>query len=143
MSFWEPCWACRVMRGEIAAGVVAETPEVVVAINPFPLTDGHALVLPRQHVANVYELPDTLAGPLLSMASRIARAAKAAYSAEGVTLRQNNDAASDQHLFHFHLHVIPRFEGDVVRFSRTPEWITEDEQRIMAGKLSQTLSRVI
>lgn len=143
MSFWEPCWACRAMRGEIAAGVVTETPDVVVVINPFPLTDGHALVLPRKHVANVYEMPDDLAGPVLAMASRIARGAKLAFAAEGITLRQNNDAASDQHLFHFHLHVVPRFEGDSASFNRVPEWITESEQRAMAGKLSRALSRVV
>lgn len=72
--------------------------------------------MPRRHVANIYELPDDLAGPLLATAAEIARVVKRAFSAEGITLRQNNDPASDQHLFHFHLHVIPRYTGDTERF---------------------------
>lgn len=116
---WEPCWACRVMAGETFGCVVAESPDVLVMLNPFPLTAGHALVLPRRHVRDLYELPDDLAGPILSAAARVARAAKRAFGAAGVTLRQNNGAASDQHLFHFHLHVIPRFDGDLERFNAT------------------------
>lgn len=128
MSFWEPCWACRVIEGEVKAGVVTETSDVIVVINPFPLANGHTLVMPKVHVSNVYELPERLAGPVLAMASRIASATKAAYQADGITLRQNNDAASDQHLFHFHLHVIPRFNGDAEHFGREPELVSQDQQ---------------
>jgi len=76
--------------------------------------------MPREHIANIYDLPDRLSGPVLSTAARIARAAKAAFRADGITLRQNNDAASDQHLFHFHLHVIPRFTADGDPFRSAP-----------------------
>lgn len=143
MSFWEPCWACRVIQGKMAAGIITEAPEVVVAINPFPLAAGHALVLPRQHIRDLYELGDDLAGPILAMASRIARAQKVAFGAAGVTLRQNNGAASDQHLFHFHLHVVPRFEGDGAAFARDPSHIAESEQQSMARKLSDALACVV
>lgn len=141
MSFWEPCWACRVVRGEAAAGVVTQGPDVIVAINPFPLAAGHALVMPCRHIPDIYDLPGDLAGPVLAMAARIARAARQAFRADGVTLRQNNGAASDQHLFHFHLHVIPRFDGDAARFVRSPAWIPEQEQQTMAAELAQMLSR--
>ena len=134
-SFWEPCWACRVIEGEFPGGVVTETRDVLVAMNPFPVNAGHALVLPRRHVENIYELPDELAGPILAMAARVARAAKRAFEADGVTLRQNNERASDQHLFHFHLHVIPRFEGDADRFS-APAQLASD------AALAETASRL-
>ena len=82
-----------------------------------------------------YELSDDeIAGAILSIAARIARAAKRAFSADGITLRQNNDAASDQHLFHFHLHVIPRFEGDADRFNSTPDISSREEQEQAATK---------
>jgi histidine triad (HIT) family protein len=119
-DFWDPCWACRVINGDNAGCVVIESPDVVVLINPLGVTSGHALVVPRRHIRNLYELPDALAGPILSTAARVARAAKRAFAADGVTLRQNNEAASDQHLFHFHLHVIPRFDGDQERFNAPP-----------------------
>jgi histidine triad (HIT) family protein len=134
-SFWEPCWACRVIAGEPVGCVVIETEEVLVLINPFALTPGHALVVPRGHVENLYELPDELAAPILSTAARVARASKRAFAADGVTLRQNNGAASDQHLFHFHLHVIPRFDGDAGQFDASPQLAGHAEQEAWAARL--------
>ncbi len=137
-NFWEPCWACRVTAGETYGCVVAETRDVLVLLNPFPSAPGHALVVPRRHVRDLYELPDELAGPVLSTAARVARAAKSAFGADGVTLRQNNGAASDQHLFHFHLHVIPRFEGDGEAFGAAPRpagRAEQEEERRSAAEL--------
>ena len=139
MSFWEPCWACRLVHGESCGQVVADTPDVIVAINPFAASPGHALIMPRVHIPNIYELPDSLAGPILAMAARVARAAKSAFQADGITLRQNNDPASDQHLFHFHLHVIPRFEGDAQRFAAPAPLAPEAEQAAMAQRLRAVL----
>ena len=119
--------------------IVAQDEIVVVVINPFPLNPGHVLVIPRQHVESIYELPDALAGPVLSTAVRVARIAKRVFSAEGVTLRQNNGAASDQHLFHFHLHVVPRFAGDGERFNAQPKQISAKEQEMMGERLRQGL----
>lgn len=60
MSLWEAWWAWRVIDGERRRGVVVQTEDVVVAINPLPLGPGHALVLPRQHIADLHELPGQL-----------------------------------------------------------------------------------
>lgn len=139
-SFWEPCWACRVMAAETFGCVVSESREVVVLLNPFPLSPGHALVVPRGHVRDLYELPDDLAGPILSTAARVARAAKSAFAAHGVTLRQNNEAASDQHLFHFHLHVIPRFKGDLERFNAVPRPASRAAQEEAAARLRRAMA---
>ena len=138
-SFWEPCWACRVAAGEPCGCVVEESPDVLVVLNPFAVGPGHALVVPRRHVRDLYELPDGLAGPVLSTAARVARAARRAFAADGVTLRQNNGAASDQHLFHFHLHVIPRFEGDLERFNAGPRQAGRAEQEEAAARLRLAL----
>ena len=134
-SFWEPCWACRVLGGEFPGAVVTATRDVLVTMNPFPVNGGHALVLPRRHIENVYELPDELAGPVLSMAARVAWAAKRVFGADGVTLRQNNEPASDQHLFHFHLHVIPRFDGDADRLNAQPQLASDAALAETAARL--------
>jgi histidine triad (HIT) family protein len=138
-NFREPCWACRVISGEPVGCVVAGSEQVLVLINPFSLSPGHALVVPRRHIKNLYELPDELSAPILSTAARVARAVKRAFAAEGITLRQNNEAASDQHLFHFHLHVIPRFHGDLERFNATPPLARLDEQEAAASRLRLAL----
>ena len=112
-------------------------------MNPFPLTPGHALVVPRQHVRNLYELPEQLAGPTLALGARVARAAKLAFAADGITLRQNNEPASDQHLFHFHLHVVPRFEGDAERFGAPPQRASRAEQEDGAARLRVALDNEV
>ena len=140
LNFWTPCWVCRVIDGEPVGDVVAETHDVLVLLNPFPLSDGHALVVPREHIENIYDLPEEMAGPLLTMAARVARAAKRAFAADGITLRQNNEAASDQHLFHFHLHVIPRLVGDDERFATAPTLADRDLQRASASRLREALA---
>ncbi|HZG50967.1 MAG TPA: HIT domain-containing protein [Pyrinomonadaceae bacterium] len=134
-NFWEPCWACRVIAGEGVGCIVTETEQALVLINPFSVAAGHALVVPRRHFENLYELPDELAAPILSTAAVIARAAKRAFAADGITLRQNNEAASDQHLFHFHLHVIPRYAGDLERFNTPPPLAARAEQETWASRL--------
>ena len=139
-DFWDPCWACRVLAGEPVGTIVSQSAGVAILVNPFPLTAGHVLVVPRRHIENVYALPDEIAGPVLSAASRAARAIKRTYAAEGVTLRQNNEPASDQHLFHFHLHVIPRFRGDSERFAASPVLASRAEQEAVAERLRAALA---
>jgi diadenosine tetraphosphate (Ap4A) HIT family hydrolase len=73
---------------------------------------GHCLVVTRAHIPNIYELPHTLSAPILRTVSAAARASRKAFSADGVSLRQNNDAASGQDVFHLHFHIVPRFVGD-------------------------------
>ena len=89
MNFWEPCRACRVIAGAAAGRVVTETEQVLVLINPFPLSAGHALVVPRRHIENLYELPDELAAPTLSTAARVARG-------EACVQRLRRDAQAEQ-----------------------------------------------
>jgi histidine triad (HIT) family protein len=135
-----PCWVCAVVDGTTKAFVVLDTPDVLVLAAPLAMSPGHALVVPRRHVRDVYTLPDDLAGPILSTASRVARAAKRAFAADGVALRQHNDSAGGQDVFHFHLHVIPRFAGDAERFNAPPQLITFHEQERVAERLRTALS---
>lgn len=139
-NFWKPCWACRVISGEKGVGcIVTETEDLIVAINPFSLNIGHSLVMPREHFRNLYELTDQIAAEILPMAAKVARAAKQAFDADGITLRQNNEAASDQHLFHFHLHVVPRFAGDTDIFNAAPKESSREAQEAAAAKLRAAL----
>jgi histidine triad (HIT) family protein len=134
-----PCWVCAVVDGTTPACVVLDTPAVLVLASPLAMNPGHALVVPRRHVRDVYTLPDELAGPILTTAARVARAAKRAFAADGVALRQHNDTAGGQDVFHFHLHVIPRFTGDAERFA-APRLIPGDEQARVAERLKVGLA---
>jgi len=75
-------------------------------------SEGHIIIVPNAHVENLYDLNDAQAEAVLVAAKQIARAMKLAYACDGITLLQNNEPAGDQHAFHFHLHVFPRYEND-------------------------------
>lgn len=135
-----PCWVCAVVDGGAEAYRAAETPDVLVLASPVALNPGHALIVPRRHVRDLYTLPEALAGPVLAMASRVARVAKRAFAADGITLRQHNDVAGGQEVFHFHLHVVPRFTGDAERFAAPPRLISVEEQQHVAERLRSALA---
>lgn len=74
--------------------------------------EGHVIVVPNEHFENMYDLPDEVGGRIFSVAQKVALALKETYRCDGITIRQNNEPASEQHVFHYHLHVFPRYEGD-------------------------------
>ena len=94
--------------------VVLREPDVLafVASHQWPQNPGHAVVIPRQHFENLYELPDSLAVPIQAATRRIALALKAAYGCAGISTRQHNEPAGNQEVWHYHVHVFPRFAGD-------------------------------
>ena len=79
---------------------------------------GHALVIPLAHHENIYQLPDDLAGHVLRMARRVAIAMRRGYPCDGVTVRQNNEPAGGQDVWHLHTHVVPRHAGDSLHRSQ-------------------------
>ena len=135
-----PCWVCAVVARTTSAFVVVDAPDVLALVAPLALAPGHTLVVPRRHVRDIYTLPEALAGPVLATASRVAAAAKRAFAADGITLRQNNDVAGGQEVFHFHLHVVPRFTGDAERFNAPPRLLSGSEQQQIADRLRTALA---
>ena len=85
-----------------------------VFINSFFIegNEGHLIVVPNKHFETLYELNSEYAHAIIDTAQKMAIAVKKAYRCDGITLRQNNEPAGDQHAFHFHLHIFPRFDGD-------------------------------
>lgn len=74
--------------------------------------EGHPLIVPTKHVENLYDLPPETAHRIIEIAQRVAIALKQVRACDGVTIIQNNEPAGDQHAFHYHMHVVPRFDGD-------------------------------
>ena len=106
------CLFCRIVRGEIPARTVREDERTVAFLDIAPATRGHLLVIPRAHAADLTEIaPDDLAACAVA-AQDLARRVLGRLGADGVNLIQSNRAAAWQSVFHFHLHVIPRYVGD-------------------------------
>jgi histidine triad (HIT) family protein len=108
----ENCIFCQIIAGKAPAAIVYRDEQVIAFMALNQVTQGHTLVVPIRHVKDIYELPDDLAGPLLSTAAHIARGNKRAFQADGMMLWQLNERAGGQSVFHLHIHVIPRYLGD-------------------------------
>ena len=110
--------------------IVYEDDDVLVVPSKHQKADnhGHCLVATRDHIPNVYDLPPEVAAPVLRAVSAAARASRKAFGADGVSVRQNNEPAGGQDVFHLHFHVVPRFVGD--RFERGPYETVEEHRRI-------------
>lgn len=111
----DTCLFCRIVRGELTPGVLAYHDDQT-AVFPSrlqqPRNRGHMLVVPTRHVEQIYGVDGDLAGPLMMTLARVAAAVKAVWSADGVSVRQNNERHGGQDVFHLHFHVVPRFAGD-------------------------------
>jgi histidine triad (HIT) family protein len=108
------CVFCEIVAGQREREVVLEDVDVVAFLNRYPATTGHVLVVPRIHRRDIWEIQKREAESAMAAAWRLAMAARDGLGAEGVNLRQNSGTLSGQDVFHFHLHVVPRYENDTV-----------------------------
>jgi histidine triad (HIT) family protein len=139
------CVFCRIVCGELTPDVVAfldNHTAVFPSRHQWPANRGHMLVVPVRHVAQIYGIDSDLAGPLMTTLARVASAVKEVWSADGVSIRQNNEPHGGQDVFHVHFHVIPRFADDGFnnghdRFVEVPL----DERIAQAAKVSEALAR--
>lgn len=106
------CIFCKIANGEIPSTTLYEDKDFRVILDLGPATRGHALLLPKEHYANLFELDDALASKALVTAKMVAAKMKNALHSDGFNLVQNNGEAAGQTVFHFHMHLIPRYEND-------------------------------
>ncbi len=132
------CLFCRIVAGELEATKVDEAERAVAFMDINPATRGHALVVPRAHAADLQAVdPDDLAACALA-AQRLAARMRERLGAAGVNLLNSSGAAAWQTVFHFHIHVIPRYEGDPLRLpwqpaSGEPDAIAEAARALTTG----------
>lgn len=130
------CIFCKIAAGEIPSKTLYEDEQFRVILDLGPATKGHALILPKEHYANLYELPDEMAGAVLKLAKKMATVMTEKLGCDGFNLVQNNGEVAGQTVFHFHMHLIPRYENDgqVIGWnagSVTPEELEEIKNTIV------------
>ena len=123
----QSCIFCKIANGEIPSTTLYEDEDFRVILDMGPATRGHALLLPKEHYANLVELHEELAAKALVTAKKAAARMKDALGAEGFNLVQNNGEAAGQTVFHFHMHLIPRYENDGAGITWTPGSTTPEE----------------
>jgi histidine triad (HIT) family protein len=101
----------KILRGEIPAHRVYEDDDTIAFMDVMPQGPGHALVLPKARSRNLLDADPATLGRLMQTVQKIARAVKEAFEADGVMVIQYNEASAGQSVFHFHVHVVPRFAG--------------------------------
>lgn len=128
------CVFCKIINGELPSAKVYEDEHVFAFLDLSQVTKGHTLVIPKEHVPNVYELPEEVAANLFKAVPKIANAVKKAYEPIGLNVLNNNGEAAGQSVFHIHLHIIPRYgKGDgfgAVWKTHNDDYTQEDLQEI-------------
>lgn len=108
----DSCVFCRIVARQLPASVVYEDDQVLAFMNIAQANPGHVLVTLKDHAANVFVLDDAMAAAAFRAAARVARAVQDAFDPPGLSIYQANGAAAGQTVLHFHLHVLPRWDGD-------------------------------
>ena len=129
----ENCIFCKIANGEIPAATLYEDSDFRVILDLGPASKGHALILPKAHAANIYELPDETAGKAMILAKHMATRLTRELKCEGFNIVQNHGEIAGQTVFHFHMHLIPRYQGDNVGITWKPGKLTDkDREEILA-----------
>ena len=106
------CIFCKLANGDIPTTTLYEDEDFRIIFDGSPATVGHALIIPKDHVADVLEITDELQAKAYVLAKKAAAVLVEVFGADGINILQNTGSAAGQTVFHFHIHLIPRYEGD-------------------------------
>ena len=121
------CIFCKLANGEIPTATIYEDDEFKVILDLGPATKGHALILPKEHYANIYEIDEEVAGRAFKLAKKMVTKLTEVLGCDGYNIVQNNGEAAGQTVFHFHMHLIPRYENDGQHILWNPGESTPEE----------------
>lgn len=123
------CIFCKIVAGEIPSNTIYEDDEFKVILDASPASRGHSLILPKEHYADIYEIDEEAAGRAMKLAKKLAIRMTEALSCDGLNILQNNHEVAGQTVFHFHMHLIPRYKDaentDILRWEQ--ETFTAEE----------------
>lgn len=120
------CIFCKIANGEIPSATLYEDEDFRVILDLGPASKGHALILPKAHAANIYEISDDMAAKAMILAKKMATKMTEALKCDGFNIVQNNGEPAGQTVFHFHMHLIPRYKGDGVGLTWTPGELSDE-----------------
>jgi histidine triad (HIT) family protein len=135
----DDCIFCKIANGDIPSATVYEDEDFRAILDLGPASNGHALILPKEHFADLCELDEAVAAKVLSVASKIGKAMKQGLGCAGFNVVQNNGEAAGQTVMHFHVHVIPRYENGPRMVEWTPGENTDAEREEILGKIKAAL----
>ena len=132
----DDCIFCKLACGDIPTSTLYEDERFRVILDAGPATKGHALILPKDHYANIFEIDEETLRDLIVLGKKLATVMKERLGCDGVNLVQNNGEVAGQTVFHFHLHVIPRYKDDGQRIG----WVPKEADPAVQEELTSLLS---
>lgn len=133
----ENCIFCKIAAGEIPSATIYEDDDFRVILDIEPASKGHALILPKEHFANLYELSDEVAAKALLVAKKVISKMTDIVGCDGYNVVQNNGVAAGQTVFHFHIHLIPRYKEDQVNITWKQGSLTEEVKAEILSKMNE------
>ena len=131
----ENCIFCKILNGEIPSAKLYEDEDFAIILDVGPASLGHALILPKEHYGNLFEMPEELISKCMNLAKVWGDKLVKGLNADGLNLVQNNGIAAGQTVVHYHLHLIPRYEGDSVGELWTPGTLSEEQKKEILEKV--------
>ena len=131
------CIFCKIAAGEIPSATLYEDDDFRVILDIEPASKGHALILPKEHYANLYELDDELAAKAMVLAKKMITKLTAILGCDGYNVVQNNGTVAGQTVFHFHMHLIPRYQGDGVKLGWKQGTLTDEVKEEILTKIRE------
>jgi histidine triad (HIT) family protein len=132
------CVFCAIAAHKAPATIVYEDSDTIAFLDRYPMREGHTLVIPKRHARDAFEVPPDDAAATARTAIRVASAIRRALGCDGVNIFQSSGRAAGQSVFHYHVHVLPRWEGDgLIRLQRDPS------ARLGATEVASRISRAI
>ena len=131
------CVFCKLANGIWATNSIYEDEDFRVILDIEPASKGHALILPKEHYANLYELSDELLAKVLLVAKKVITAMTEVLGCDGYNVLQNNGEAAGQTVFHFHMLLIPRYKDDDVNIKWKPGTLTEELKAEIVSKMNK------
>lgn len=131
----DDCIFCKLANGVFDTNVIYEDDDFTVILDVNPATKGHALILPKEHYANIYEIDEETAGKAFGLARKLSTQMTKKLNCDGFNILQNNGEAAGQTVFHFHMHLIPRYKDDHALLQWKPAKPSEEELKSLCELL--------
>lgn len=133
----ENCVFCNLANGIWDSATLYEDEDFRVVLDLGPAAKGHALILPKEHYANIYEIPEEKAAKAMLLAKKMATVMTEALGCDGFNIVQNNGEAAGQTVFHFHMHLIPRYEGEEDFLKWNPGTLTDEMRDDILSRMKE------
>ena len=129
------CIFCKIAAGEIPSATLYEDDDFRVILDLGPASKGHALIIPKEHYRNLYDIDEELASKAIILAKKMVKKMTDVLGCDGYNIVQNNEEAAGQTVFHFHMHLIPRYKDDKVGLGWNMGKLTDQDRDEILGKM--------